>query len=49
MKIISSTLVEKYSAMAYAGDLGVLGKFILGKNSLSIGVSSPEHRDKAEV
>jgi len=40
VKIISSTLVEKYSAMAYAGDLGVLGKFILGRNSLSIGLAA---------
>jgi len=40
IKIISSTLVEKYSAMAYAGDLGVLGKFILAKNSLSIGLAA---------
>lgn len=40
IKIISSTLVEKYSAMAYAGDVGVLGKFILGKNSLSIGLAA---------
>lgn len=39
IKIISSTLVEDYSAMAYAGDLGVLGKFILGSNSLRVGVA----------
>jgi len=39
IKVISSTLVEDYSAMAYAGDVGVLGKFILGRNSLSIGLA----------
>lgn len=39
VKIISSTLVEDYSAMAYAGDFGVLGKFLLGSNSLGVGVA----------
>jgi len=39
IKIISSTLVGDYSAMAYAGDIGVLGKFLLGSNSLRIGAA----------
>jgi len=39
VKFVYSTLVEKYSAMAYAVDAGLLGKFIVGKNILQLGVT----------
>jgi hypothetical protein len=39
VKLVYSTLVEKYSAMAYAVDVGALGKFIVGKNKLQLGVT----------
>ena len=39
VKLIHSTLVQKYSAMAYAADVGVLGSFIVGKNRLQIGIA----------
>ena len=38
-KFIHSTLVQKYSAMAYAVDVGLLGKFIVGKNRLRLGIA----------
>jgi len=37
-KFIHSTLVQEYSAMAYAVDVGLLGKFIVGKNRLQLGI-----------
>ena len=37
VKFVYSTLVQKYSAMAYAVDVGLLGKFIVGKNRLQLG------------
>jgi len=37
IKLVYSTLVQKYSAMAYAVDVGLLGKFIVGKNRLQLG------------
>jgi len=37
-KFIQSTLVEKYSATAYAADVGLLGKFIVGKNKFQLGI-----------
>jgi len=39
IKFVYSTLVQKYSAMAYAIDAGLLGKFIVGKNRLQLGVT----------
>jgi hypothetical protein len=39
IKLVYSTLVQKYSAMAYAVDVGALGKFIVGKNRLQIGIT----------
>jgi hypothetical protein len=39
VKFVYSTLVQKYSAMAYAVDVGLLGKFIVGKNRLQLGVA----------
>jgi len=39
VKILHSTLVESYSAMAYAGDLGILAKFLLGDGSLRLGIA----------
>jgi hypothetical protein len=39
VKFVYSTLVQKYSAMAYAVDGGLLGKFIVGKNRLQLGVA----------
>jgi len=39
VKLVYSTLVQKYSAMAYAVDVGLLGKFIVGKNRLQLGVA----------
>jgi hypothetical protein len=39
IKLVYSTLVQKYSAMAYAVDAGLLGKFIVGKNRLQLGVT----------
>jgi len=39
VKFVYSTLVEKYSAMAYAVDVGLLGKFTVGKNRLQLGVT----------
>ncbi len=39
VKFVYSTLVQKYSAMAYAVDVGLLGKFIVGKNRLQLGVT----------
>jgi len=39
IKFVHSTLVQKYSAMAYAVDVGMLGKFIVGKNRLQIGIA----------
>jgi len=37
-KFIHSTLVQEYSATAYAVDVGLLGKFIVGKNRLLLGI-----------
>jgi len=39
VKFVHSTLVEKYSAMAYAADAGILGSFIVGKNRFLLGIS----------
>jgi len=39
LKFVYSTLVEKYSAMAYAVDLGLLGNFVVGKNRLFLGIA----------
>jgi len=39
VKLVYSTLVQKYSAMAYAVDVGLLGKFTVGKNRLQLGVA----------
>ena len=38
VKFVHSTLVEEYSATAYAADIGVLGSFIVGKNRFLLGV-----------
>jgi len=38
LKFVHSTLVEKYSATAYAADVGVLGSFIVGKNRFLLGI-----------
>jgi hypothetical protein len=39
IKLVYSTLVQKYSAMAYAVDVGLLGRFVVGKNRLQLGVT----------
>ena len=39
IKLVYSTLVQKYSAMAYAVDVGALGKFIVGKNRFLLGIA----------
>lgn len=39
IKFVHSTLVQKYSATAYAADVGALGKFIVGKNRLLLGIA----------
>ena len=39
IKLVYSTLVQEYSAMAYAVDVGALGKFMVGKNKLLLGVA----------
>jgi len=39
VKFVYSTLVQKYSAMAYAVDAGLLGKFIVGRNRFQLGVT----------
>jgi len=38
IKFVQSTLVEKYSATAYAADVGLLGRLIVGKNKLQLGI-----------
>ncbi|MFQ5867821.1 MAG: PorV/PorQ family protein, partial [bacterium] len=40
VKILHSTLVESYSAMAYAGDVGALCRLRVGGNSLRIGLAA---------
>ncbi len=39
VKLVYSTLVQKYSAMAYAADVGMLGKVIVGKNRFLLGIA----------
>jgi len=38
IKFVHSTLVEKYSATAYAADVGLLGQFVVGKNKVLLGI-----------
>jgi len=40
IKFIYSTLVEEYSATAYAVDVGALGRFMLGKSRLQLGIAA---------
>jgi len=40
IKFLHSTLVEKYSATAFAFDVGALGKFMIGKSRLQLGVTA---------